>query len=146
MRPGRGTDARQRRSDPGPASPKREQPRGNLAESQNRANAAKTKGASLATPMERLLRMRGQAIARALQQGPGGYQVAVIDAALAALDETPADAEPAGRAVVSDYGQIIRLTLYLEDGEAALVELSPAAAVALAGELIGAALPRLNGE
>jgi len=38
------------------------------------------------------------------------------------------------------------LTLYREDGKAASVELSPAAAVALAGRLIEAALPRLTGE
>jgi hypothetical protein len=65
-----------------------------------------------------------------------------IDAVLAVLDEEPTEWEPADRAVVSDDGQAIRAALYREDGKAASVELSPAAAVALAGKLLVAALPR----
>jgi hypothetical protein len=65
-----------------------------------------------------------------------------ISAALAAIDSEDLPAEPVTRAVVSDDGQI-RLTLYRDDGEAVAVVLAPVRAVALAGELIAAALPKL---
>jgi hypothetical protein len=61
------------------------------------------------------------------------------------LDKTKAAAAPACRAVVSDDGIEIRLILHREDGKAASVGLSPAAA-AFASRLIEPALPRLNGE
>jgi hypothetical protein len=69
-----------------------------------------------AAAKERLLKMREDAIARALRQGPGAYQVAVVDAVLAMVDEPSANAEPASRAVVADGGQTIRLTLYAGTG------------------------------
>ena len=52
--------------------------------------------------------------------------------------------EPATRAVVSDDGEI-RLTLYDDQGAVAVVKLSPLRAIALAGELIEAALLRFTG-
>ena len=52
--------------------------------------------------------------------------------------------EPAARAVVSDDGSTIWLTAYTAAGEAVPVALRPARAVALAGELIEAAVPKLN--
>ena len=53
-------------------------------------------------------------------------------------------ADPAARAVVSDDGSTIWLTAYTAAGEAVPVALQPARAVALAGELIEAAVPKLN--
>jgi hypothetical protein len=47
------------------------------------------------------------------------------------------------RAIVSDDGQI-RLTLYTEQGNGMAVVLAPVRAVALAGELIRAAVPKLS--
>jgi hypothetical protein len=67
-------------------------------------------------------------------------QIASIDAR---LEETPAEWKPACRAVVADDGQTIRLTLYAETGAVAAVDLDPLRAIALAGELIDAALPKL---
>src|SRR5437763_6510439 len=52
--------------------------------------------------------------------------------------------EPAARAVVSDDGSTIWLTAYTAVGEAVPVALQPVRAVALAGELIEAAVPKLN--
>jgi hypothetical protein len=52
--------------------------------------------------------------------------------------------EPGARAVVSDDGATISLTVYTEAGDAVPVVLSPVRAVALAGELIAAAVPKLN--
>jgi hypothetical protein len=51
--------------------------------------------------------------------------------------------EPAARAVVSDDGTIW-LTAYSAAGETVPVALAPVRAVALAGELIEAAVPKLN--
>jgi hypothetical protein len=73
-------------------------------------------------------------------------RIAAIDAATAALDEVPADVEHTSRAVVGDDGKVIRLTLYAETGIVASVEVDPIRAIAVAAELIGAALPRLTGE
>jgi hypothetical protein len=52
--------------------------------------------------------------------------------------------DPAARAVVSDDGSTIWLTAYTATGDAVPVVLMPARAVALAGELIAAAVPKLN--
>jgi hypothetical protein len=53
--------------------------------------------------------------------------------------------EPAARAVVSsDDGSTISLTIYTAAGDAVPVALLPVRAVALAGELIAAAVPKLN--
>jgi hypothetical protein len=51
---------------------------------------------------------------------------------------------PAMRAVVADDGREIRLTVYTEADTAAVVVLDPVRAIRIAGELIGAALPKLN--
>jgi hypothetical protein len=70
-----------------------------------------------------------------------------VGALLDALDHQlpPGEASPATRAVVSDDGREITLTLYGEAGiPAVAVVLGPARAVALAGELIASALPRLR--
>jgi hypothetical protein len=89
--------------------------------------------------------MRNDEFVRLLRRGQLP-QIAAIDVAIAALDEVPADAEPASRAVVSDDGKVIRLILYAETGIVAFVEVDPIRAIAVAAELIGAALPRLTGE
>src|SRR5947207_12017259 len=52
--------------------------------------------------------------------------------------------EPAARAVVSDDGSTIWLTAYTAAGEAVPVAIEPVRAVALADELIRAALPKLG--
>jgi hypothetical protein len=52
--------------------------------------------------------------------------------------------DPAARAVVSDDGSTIWLTAYTASGDAVPVALLPVRAVALAGELIEAAVPKLN--
>jgi hypothetical protein len=52
--------------------------------------------------------------------------------------------ESGARAIVSDDGHATRLTLYTESGEAMSVVLAPVRAVALAGELIEAAVSKLN--
>jgi hypothetical protein len=52
--------------------------------------------------------------------------------------------EPGARAVVSDDGSTISLTVYTEAGDAVPVALLPVRALALAGELIAAAVPKLN--
>jgi len=72
---------------------------------------------------------------------PASGEVAALRAR---LDAMPADAAPAARAIVSADGREIRLTLYTEAGPAAVVALDPVRAVALAGELIAAALPKLR--
>jgi hypothetical protein len=52
--------------------------------------------------------------------------------------------DPAARAVVSDDGLTISLTVYTEAGDAVPVALLPVRAVALAGELIEAAVPKIG--
>ena len=52
--------------------------------------------------------------------------------------------DPGARAVVSDDGSTIWLTAYTEAGDAVPVALLPVRAVALAGELIDAAVPKLG--
>jgi hypothetical protein len=72
--------------------------------------------------------------------------LAAITGALAAIATEacqPPESEPAARAVVSDDGTEIRLTLYAENGAAFAAPIAPGRAVALAGELIAAALPKL---
>jgi hypothetical protein len=92
---------------------------------------------------ERLLAMRDEEIARVLRQNPSPT-LAVITELLAALDEAPTEAEPASRAVVSDSGQEIRLTLYGETGAVATAELKPGNAIAVGSELINKGLLRLQ--
>jgi hypothetical protein len=94
---------------------------------------------------ERLLAMSDEELARIIRHS-ASPTIAAIDAALATLDEAPTAWEPASRAVVSDDGQTIRLTLYAEIGAVAAAELDPIRAITLAGKLIEAALPRLKNE
>jgi len=54
------------------------------------------------------------------------------------------DTRVAARAVIGDDGREITLTLCREGGAIGAVTLKPCRAVALAGELIAAALPRLE--
>jgi len=58
----------------------------------------------------------------------------------------PPSGSPLARAVVSDDGQTVRLTLYAETGAVAALELDSIRAITLVGKLIEAALPRLNEE
>ncbi len=48
------------------------------------------------------------------------------------------------RAVIGDDGREIRLMLYSQSSAIGAVALSPCRAIALAGELIAAALPKLR--
>jgi hypothetical protein len=89
-----------------------------------------------------LLRMRDEELARMIGRG-GSPMIVAVNAALAALDEAPPEAEPASRAAVSDDGDTIRLTLYAETGAVAAMELDPIRAIMPAGELIDAALASL---
>jgi hypothetical protein len=70
--------------------------------------------------------------------------IASINAALDALDGMPIAADAASRAVVSDDGGEIRLTLYSEAGAVGTTVLDPIRAIALAQRLITAALLRLS--
>jgi hypothetical protein len=74
--------------------------------------------------------------------------LASVQGALAAIEaDAAADAaapEPSGRVVLTDDGSAIRLISYADAERAAVVELSPRRAIALAGDLIAAALPRLS--
>jgi hypothetical protein len=87
--------------------------------------------------------MRDDTLGRMLRRGavePGQLPlIGGINAALDTLDSVPIEAEEAARAVVSDDGREIRLTLYAEAGAVATVALDPVRAVALAGRLIAAA-------
>jgi hypothetical protein len=60
------------------------------------------------------------------------------------LDSMSDETTSVGRAVVSDDGSTIRLTLYSEAGAVAATVLDPIRAIALAQRLITAALPRLS--
>jgi hypothetical protein len=97
---------------------------------------------SVAAAREKLLRLREEAIVRALRERPPPQLVA-IDTVLAALDEEPTEWESADRAVVSDDGRSVRLVLFAETGTVGAVDLDPLRAIALAGELIARATSRL---
>jgi hypothetical protein len=88
---------------------------------------------------DRLIKMRDKKIATIVWRGKLP-QLEAISAVLAALDELPTDAQLASRAVVSDDGETIRLTLYGETGAMASVELHPIRAIT---PLIDAAVPKL---
>jgi hypothetical protein len=95
---------------------------------------------------QRLIEMRTGLLAAMDRQIEAGQlaRLAGINAALVALNiEGCSNGEPAARAVVSDDGSEIRLTLYAENGAAFAAPIAPGRAVALAGELIAAALPKL---
>jgi hypothetical protein len=93
---------------------------------------------------QRLVEMRSGLLADMDRQIEAGQLalLAGINAALGAIDGEAVPADPAARVVVSDDGQI-RLTLYRDDGAAFATPIAPGRAVALAGELIAAALPKL---
>jgi hypothetical protein len=99
-----------------------------------------------ATPLdaarERSLKMRHEEIALILRRN-ASPQLFGIDAALAVLDERPPSRRSLDARWVSDDGVTIRLTLYGETGAAAAAPLEPARTIALAGELVAAALPKL---
>ena len=95
---------------------------------------------------QRLIEMRTGLLAAMDRQIEAGQlaRLAGINAALVALNiEGCSNGEPAACAVVSDDGSEIRLTLYAENGAAFAAPIAPGRAVALAGELIAAALPKL---
>jgi hypothetical protein len=90
---------------------------------------------------KRLTELRAEALECTVRRGtvePGHLPlIAGVAAALDALASMPIEAEAAARAVVSDDGREIRLTLYGEAGAIASMALDPVRAIALAGRLIG---------
>jgi hypothetical protein len=98
-----------------------------------------------ATTRSRLLALRADVLrqfdeADALDGGLLRRLLADANAAIATIDAQPSEGEPAARAVVSDDGIEIRLISYTQTGAAAMVVLDPRWAIALAGQLITAAL------
>jgi hypothetical protein len=95
---------------------------------------------------QRLIELRAGLLADMDRQIDAGQLalLAGISGALAAIDSEDLPAEPAARAVVSDDGTEIRLTLYTNAHAAAAIDLDPVRAVRLAGKLIAAALLRLR--
>ena len=68
--------------------------------------------------------------------------IAGINAALAALDAEPADAEPANRVVIVDSAEEIKLVSYSGSTAVACLAITGQRAVHLAGQLIAAAARR----
>ncbi len=97
-----------------------------------------------------LIAMRAEPVNWLVRDGIEGGTLALwagINAAIEATEaavEAPAVMVAAVRAVVSNDGRLIRLTVYREARAVAAVTLAPRRAVALAGELIAAALPKLR--
>ena len=94
------------------------------------------------------MELRDDVLGRMVRKGavePGHLPIlAGIAAALGALDDIAILTEmEAARAVVSDDGRVIRLTLYRDADALAAVELSPERAIALARRLLDAARLRL---
>jgi hypothetical protein len=101
------------------------------------------------TLRQRPINMRAELIETLARDGIDGGMLAFLGNVGAALDEfdrMPVEAKLAVRAVVSDDGTRIRLTLYSEAGDEAGVTLTPSRAVMLADRLIGVAVPRLKNE
>jgi len=103
---------------------------------------------TLAIPLRtRLLALRADILAQLAKadtlEASWLVTIAGIAAALA-IEAEPTAAEIADRAVVADDGAAIRLALYTADHQAVAVELPPTRAVALADDLLAAALPRLR--
>lgn len=96
----------------------------------------------------RLLELRRDVMQAMQRDGaePGELAyLAAVHTAIAALDaEADGIAEPGDRAVVTDDGERIVVTVYSADKRAAAATLSPGVAVWLANRLITAALPRLG--
>jgi hypothetical protein len=97
-----------------------------------------------------LVDMREHLIANLGERIVGGdlTLLAAVNGAMSAIEAVDAvlpDAEMAARAVVSDIpGEPIALTLYREAETVAQIALPPIRALALAAQLIEAALPRLT--
>jgi hypothetical protein len=93
-----------------------------------------------------LIEMRADMLDRMLRRGaaePGHLPlIAGINAALEALDRS-ARTEAAAPAVVDGSGTAIRLVLYRDGAAIAATEIEATTAIALAGELLGAAGMRL---
>lgn len=111
-----------------------------------------TDGAPLARPAElrhRLLAMRAELVEQMTRDRIEGGSLTLLAGINAAIEACEAAAEapdtvPAGRAVVSDDGEAIRLTLYSEAVAVSAVTLAPRRTVALASDLLSAALLRLR--
>jgi hypothetical protein len=91
---------------------------------------------------KKLAKMRDEELETMIRRGQLP-RIGAIEAVLAALDELPAEAQSAARVVVSDDGETVRVALYTEIGAIAAAPVAPARAIALAGELIAAAAPKL---
>jgi hypothetical protein len=95
---------------------------------------------------QKLIEMRADMLDRMLRRGavePGHLPlIAGINAALTALDQS-AQTEAAAPAAVDGTGEAIRLVMYRDGTAIAATELAPTTAIALAGELLGAAGLRL---
>jgi hypothetical protein len=95
---------------------------------------------------QKLVEMRDDLIARMQRRGavePGHLPlIAGVNAALTALDRG-AETENAAPAIVDARGEAIRLVLFREGAAIAAAELAATTAIALAGELLGAAGIRL---
>jgi hypothetical protein len=98
--------------------------------------------------IDRLGELRDEMLDRMRRRGepePGHLQLlAGVSAALAMLEGPPAAARMGARAVVSDDGRQIRLTLYGEAGAIGSVVLDGWRAVRLAGRLLHGAGTRLG--
>ena len=106
-------------------------------------------GHDVARLRERLIEMRAETLDRMARRGepePGHLPlIAGINAMLEALAaEDAKGARCAARAVVSDDGHEIRLTLYAERVAIATGGLDPARCISLAGRLLDAAGRRVN--
>ena len=112
--------------------------------------SARPKGSAVTETRQQLVAMRGRLLDDLGSRIDGGNLslLTAIGGALAAIDAEsgePADAEPMARAIVTDApGLPIGLALYAADGKAAAVELLPLRALALANQLLAAALARLR--
>jgi hypothetical protein len=99
---------------------------------------------------QQLVAMRSRLVGGLGEKIEGGdlSLLAAVNGALSAVEAVDAvlpDAEAAARAVVSDVpGEPIALTLYREAEAVSQIALPPIRALALAGELIRAAVPRLQ--
>ncbi|HVB16496.1 MAG TPA: hypothetical protein VNF04_08190 [Stellaceae bacterium] len=97
-----------------------------------------------------MIAMRGDLVEQMARDGIEGGTLALLAGVNAAIEaceataETPVDMPATGRAILSDDGAAITLTLYRKAAAVAAVTLAPRRAVALAGELIAAALPKLR--
>jgi hypothetical protein len=112
--------------------------------------ATPVRGSSMTARSEtrqRLVEMRERLVVDLGERIDGGTMslLLAINAAISAIDAEPLpEAESAGRAVVSDDGETIRVVLYAGANAVGAVVLDPMRAVRLAGGLIEAAGRRLR--